>query len=384
MSDLFEKDTMTNVYCTAPWNGLTVKEDGIVRTCCSGRTALGDLNTTPINDILSNRNIIEIKQSLLSSKSHDNCADCEQSEVSGYSSLRQYYLKHYNNIEENNLGVLDIRWNNTCNLSCVYCGPNLSSKWAKKIGITNISSKREYSDELVNFIIDKADTVREIMLVGGEPLMMKYNHILFDKLPINTQISIITNLTVDLESAPFIGDLLKRPANKIIWNVSLENTHECFEYIRNGGTWKQIEKNLIFLNRHWPNSIAFSMVYHVFSALQIDKTVNVLLQHVNPKITLLNVMGVEHIDIFKMPSKIQELAKEKLLLAIRALGNHYGEDAHLYPITNSDHALSVLGDPKKQVTLESFERCLDYLDRHHTQKCRIIFEDEYKRIKSCL
>jgi MoaA/NifB/PqqE/SkfB family radical SAM enzyme len=40
-SEKFKKD---GVYCTAPFNGLTIREDGHVRTCCSGINSLGNLN----------------------------------------------------------------------------------------------------------------------------------------------------------------------------------------------------------------------------------------------------------------------------------------------------------------------------------------------------
>jgi len=373
-----------NVYCSAPWNGLTVREDGNVRTCCIGRTSLGNLNKQPLQDILANKKLEEIKQSLLDGHVHSNCAGCEHAEQQGFSSIRQYYLEYYPSIDVDNLSMLDIRWNNTCNLSCVYCDPRFSSKWAKVAGVDNASVKREYNDELLEFILDRADTVREILLVGGEPLLMKPNHVLFKQLPTNTRISMITNLTTDLESASFINDLLKRPAECILWNISLEHTHECFEYIRNGGKWSQIEKNLRFLNQHWPHSISFEMVYNVFSALQLEDTIKTLHSYVKPKITLQDINGYKSINLFNMPNEIQQLAKQKLLNSIEFHNSQHGIDAELYLINGSDQVLDKIGTVQNRITLEAFEKELDHLDRCHTHKCREVFVKEYNLIKGYL
>ena len=43
---------MSSVYCTAPFNGLTIREDGHVRTCCNGSISLGNLNYESIEDKL--------------------------------------------------------------------------------------------------------------------------------------------------------------------------------------------------------------------------------------------------------------------------------------------------------------------------------------------
>ena len=36
--------TQSNVYCTAPWKGVAVLENGDVTTCCLGSTKIGNLN----------------------------------------------------------------------------------------------------------------------------------------------------------------------------------------------------------------------------------------------------------------------------------------------------------------------------------------------------
>ena len=55
-----------SVYCVAPWNGVTVREDGHVRTCCIGTTSLGNLNHTPIDQIINSDALLKIRQDMLS------------------------------------------------------------------------------------------------------------------------------------------------------------------------------------------------------------------------------------------------------------------------------------------------------------------------------
>ena len=127
-----------------------------------------------------------------------NCQSCvSQEKLTGLASLRQHYLKHYPNIYPKlKLNNLDIRWNNSCNLSCQYCGPTFSSTWQKKLNIPVSSPTKPYQDDLEKFILDNIDQVQEITLVGGEPMLMKQNANLLQKLPQQTKISVITNIAL--------------------------------------------------------------------------------------------------------------------------------------------------------------------------------------------
>ena len=50
---------MNKVYCTAPWNGLTIREIGDVRTCCVGAKALGNINNTDIKEIQNSQQLLD-------------------------------------------------------------------------------------------------------------------------------------------------------------------------------------------------------------------------------------------------------------------------------------------------------------------------------------
>ena len=86
--------------------------------------------------------------------------------------------------------ILEIYFNNTCNLSCVYCGPDISSKWNDemekfgKIEIQDFSKDKYKSDNthykkmvqsLWDYMIkdDRYKTIQHYQLLGGESLLQK-------------------------------------------------------------------------------------------------------------------------------------------------------------------------------------------------------------------
>ena len=363
-----------SVYCTAPWNGLTIRENGEVKTCCVGRTTLGNLNTDSIQAIESGNILSSLRESMLQTKPDlDNCRDCiEHESRSGLSSLRQHYLTHYPNIDNLQLQFLDIRWNNTCNLGCMYCSPLFSSTWVDRLSIDKkITPVRPYQDQLLEWILERSDHVKEIMLVGGEPMLMKQNYALLKRLPQDCRISIITNLSYDLEHLPCIDSLLSRPADCVVWNVSLENTGQQFEYVRNGANWLQVENNLKYIANRWPVSI--NIVYSIFSAFGLVDTIKTLHQLGIKKFMFMPVGGVPEIDIFRMPEAIKLAASKELESAVRwHTESLHPEDRDLYPMVGVEPLLASLQLPTlNPITREEVKNKIKWFDSWNTGR----FED---------
>jgi MoaA/NifB/PqqE/SkfB family radical SAM enzyme len=363
-----------NVYCTAPWNGLTIREDGQVRTCCSGNKSLGNLNTQSIQEIENSDILLQIQQDMQSGQPNlENCKSCvEQQKQSGFASLRDHYNKFYPTISNQlELKFLDIRWNNVCNLSCLYCTPMFSSTWADRLNTnsTNLPVKN-YQDDLLEWILERAEHVNEIMLVGGEPLLMKQNYKLLARLPEQCQISIITNVSYDLEKNPALPALLSRPAEKIIWNVSLENIGRKFEYVRSGANWEQTKKNLKLLVQHWPETISVNMVYNLFSAFDLCETVQELHAIGIKKITLFNILENNTVDLFNMPTELKQLALQELNLAKDWHTNAlHPEDRDLYHWTGVNELIKQLNTPTPEpITLSEFESKMQWYDSWSVEK----------------
>jgi radical SAM protein with 4Fe4S-binding SPASM domain len=329
---------MSSVYCTAPFNGLTIREDGHVRTCCSGITSLGNLNQESIKNIQHSPILNQIRESMLKNDFHKNCKTCVSLEhSSGLSSLREHYLKFYPEHNKFQLKNIDVRWNNSCNLGCLYCGPRFSSTWADRLNTHSSSPVKSYQGELLDFILQRIDEIDEISLVGGEPMLMKQNYELIAKLPGTARISILTNLSYDLERLPCMPKLLSRPRKNTIWNISCENINEQFEYVRNGAKWDQLETNLKFLVQHWPDDVTINMVYSVFGAFDLIETVQRFHQLGIKKFNFQPYYGPSAIDVFSMPPAVQLLAGQILDDVIKLhYENIHPEDRDFYPLANLD------------------------------------------------
>lgn len=84
--------------------------------------------------------------------------------------------------------ILEIWFNNTCNMTCLYCSPNYSSKWTNEIknfGPINLGSsivrnnviKNPHYDRMVNdlwtYLETAGSAIRHFHILGGEPLLQK-------------------------------------------------------------------------------------------------------------------------------------------------------------------------------------------------------------------
>jgi len=360
------------VYCTAPWVGLTVREDGHVRTCCDGTTSLGNLNQTTIDKIIDSELLNEIRHDMLSNSPNlKNCANCVKSESqSGLASLRQHYNKFYsvNDYSTFKLKNLDIRWNNICNLGCMYCSTSFSSTWQDRLSVSRSPVVKNYQDELLNWILEQSDQLQEIMLVGGEPMLMKQNYALLNQVPDQCKVSIITNLSYDLPNLPCITQLLSRPKENTVWNVSLENINGQFEYARSGGKWEQVRKNLEYLTIHWPETISINFVYSMFSAFGMLETIQTLHNIGIKKINMIPISHQPTMDVFNMPHPVRLAAAKELEAVIHwHFENLHPNDKDLYPLQGADAILNQLlqSAPSSVVSSEDFLNKIAWYDQYH-------------------
>lgn len=268
---------MSNFYCAAPWRGLHINPRGDIKTCCAGDpNMLGNLNEQSIENVLFGPKMIEIRQSIRRGEPHAYCYNCVQAERYGRSE-RDWH----NNVSpefdsktatdlEHVPTLIDVRWNTTCNLSCNYCAPACSSKWANLQGIPVKSGTRPYYEQVCDYLEHHREHVREVALVGGEPLLLPENERLLDVIPDNCTVTLITNANVDLDNNKIFKKLSQR--QRVGWSLSFDNIGERFEYVRHGASWDTLIKNLdriqkLMINsQHWGGIHA---VYNIYNATRL-------------------------------------------------------------------------------------------------------------------
>lgn len=273
---------MSNFFCAAPWRGLHINPRGDVKTCCAGDpNMLGNLNDKNIEEVLRGPVMQEIRQSIRSGKPHEYCYNCVQAERYGRSE-RDWH----NNVSpefdctaaddlEHKPTLIDVRWNITCNLSCNYCAPACSSKWAALKQVPFKSGARPYYDQVCDYLEQHTDNIREVALVGGEPLLLPENERLLDVIPQDAVVTLITNAAVNLDNNKIFQKLATR--NRVGWSLSFDNIGQQFEYVRYGSAWQQLLdnldriQNLMRTQGHWGGIHAVYNVYNITKIVEFTQ-----------------------------------------------------------------------------------------------------------------
>lgn len=269
---------MRKNFCAAPWSGLSLDPNGKGAVCCI------NLDRSPIKNFIEVKNnsvFKNIRTAVINDERHPSCQQCWQREDNGDINSRRstyQYNDFFHDLNSNNsfqLEHLDLRWSNTCNLNCVYCGPDLSSKWADLKGI---NKKFRIFPTITNTDLIN---LKFLQLAGGEPFLIKENYELLDRLlKINPSIKIelTTNLTSIRNNK--IYQLLKNFDN-VTFVISFESTGRQFEYIRNGANWAEFRSNLDQLCLDF-SDIQTNMIYFPLSAVGISDAIDIALDYTLP------------------------------------------------------------------------------------------------------
>ena len=241
---------MKKKYCAAPWRGLHINFRGDVKTCCAGDpNMLGNLTEHFLDDIIHSDRMQEIRNSISQGVLHpEYCYNCIQAERNG-SSERDWHNNVNPEFHAGRAGpkdhiptLIDVRWNTTCNLSCNYCGPYCSSRWASMKKEFTDNGVKPYHYHVVEYIKQYSHKVREVALVGGEPLLLEENVALLEALEFDTLVTVITNASVNLDKSSVFTYLTCR--TNVGWSLSFDNVGERFEYVRHGASWDQLNRNI--------------------------------------------------------------------------------------------------------------------------------------------
>lgn len=269
---------MRENFCAAPWAGLSIDPDGQAKICCISKDKQP---LTEFDQVINNSKFIEIRQSFIDDQQHTNCVDCwkrEKSESEWESRRSIYQYDYFHNLEDPNqfqLEHLDLRWSNTCNLNCVYCGPTYSSRWAE---LTDQKQKFRVFPTVTD---DHLSRLKILQMAGGEPMLIKENfEILSRLLKVNPTVGIevTTNLT-QIEN-PIYNQL--KHFQHVTFVVSFESINQRFEYIRNGAVWSKFLQNLETLSQDFLH-IQFNMVYFPLSGLDIVSAAKIALDYTMPE-----------------------------------------------------------------------------------------------------
>jgi hypothetical protein len=159
--------------------------------------------------------------------------------------------------------LIEVVFDNYCNLSCSYCDSGQSSSWAakihaqplelesdhrqlySKIHITPGTTKQEYLDAWLKWWPQIRDQVQVLKVSGGEPLMSKNFWKFVESLGVAPNLSIAINSNFSVNS-----ELVKRFASyapnfrKVTISASIDATGDIAEYARQGLDYEQFIANV--------------------------------------------------------------------------------------------------------------------------------------------
>lgn len=227
---------MSKTYCPLPWVGLNILP-GEVRPCC-----IWDGAPVPLD---------QIRKDMLDGKEISGCQQCYFAEKVGSPSKRLESIEKYGNVTTISTQLLEINFDNVCNLKCRGCCSFSSHMWhsdEKEIyGKSFIDKKYIESD------IDDIDisNLKRIDISGGEPLLSKKAELFLGKLVKdrvidNIELGINTNGTTI--PSPIVFEAFKR-ARGLYINFSIDGIGKLNDYFRSGSNFDDIMKTIEYVNQ---------------------------------------------------------------------------------------------------------------------------------------
>ena len=341
------KDMLTNKsFCPILWTGFYIGPDGEVKNCICSKDTIGNTKENQINNILTGEVNTQAKKEILADKKPSTCSYCYGLETNKTSrnivSSRIYYLKELKTVpldtyltpDNFNLHQIDIRWRNTCNFACAYCGPTLSSKWADELKVKVDFPSQNQFNELKSYVFSHAAQLKNVYMAGGEPLLIKENEelleLLLEKNP-DVVIRVNTNLS---KTNTRVLDLLCKFKN-VHWTLSAENINDEYEYLRYGGKWEEFLSNLTLI-RSLPHKITFNMVWCILNYSGIFDCIDYLRSigfHQNAFI-LTAALGPDWLDTRHLPDTVLQSIEHQLLYRINERPGFLLEDGYQNLLTH--------------------------------------------------
>jgi len=336
---------MTRKFCPLVTNNIELTTQGEMTPCCisSKRFSIdGKKANAYTNTITEVINSSDRKEWIDNFDSHfeKDCTQCYDVEKSGGESKRTREIKLWKDnlgFEQDMLQSIDLKMGNTCNLACAICGSHSSSKWGsidKQFGIKYTPApKWQDTDEFWEELNLHANNLKRVELAGGEPFMIKKQKILIEflvkrDLAKNIEITWFTNCTIWPE------ELVKyfKEFKLVRIMLSLDNTHEKFEFQRYPGKWEEtyeVFKKFISIRDEGLCQVEIS---HSVSALNIFDLPDFHVWCSEHNVKVFNNIVTHPFNSIDLPEEFKQRIRLKF-------ENHKLDDCQINPIIGNDNWL---------------------------------------------
>lgn len=279
MDDAYMKDN-SNTLCSAAWSDINVNfASRTISHCCMMRPE--NFPTIPHNGMWNNSLEIQTtRQDLLNGIQATACSKCWGTNITKGDSYRD--VRNIWKTQEdfnNKIKTIEIMLDNICDMSCVYCFEESSSRIAKEKNIPaaiKLNPNIEFIDSFINFIVNSTE-IQDISLnfSGGEITYSKNFFSFIEKiLSINeltnkrVHIGVITNCNSLIKSQDRMLNLLTLFPNSWTFGIAISNesSGEVSELVRYGLSWDRFKINYErYLSHSKITSIVLSPAFSIFT-----------------------------------------------------------------------------------------------------------------------
>lgn len=288
-------------FCVLPWVHLATHTDGSGLLCCIAQAGNDNLNDKTVNEVRNGDYFKEARLAMLEGREYSACSACYKEEKAGLKSHRHhentFWEKtlgeekineiventHKDGTIENDVYTVDFRLGNTCNLQCVMCRPQDSSKWYKEATILSKTLKtgakyewqhKESVDrdkfewyknpEFLESFYEASGELRQLIFAGGEPLLIKEHKEIIKELvkrgtAKNIKINYHTNGTI--YDSEFIE--LWKHFKRVDLFLSFDGIDRINKYVRYPSLHDTVVTNLKKWNEKAPENVHFKILYTV-------------------------------------------------------------------------------------------------------------------------
>lgn len=313
-------DSVSCTFCAAKWTQVTLHlQNGFTHSChhpAPHKIPLDELNENPYA-LFNTKHKIEQRRLMIDGKRPKECNYCWNIEDLGKNHLSDRHFKSAEYWSSEYIGqilksplnerflptYLEVSFSNVCNLNCMYCSPQISSKWIddiKRNGPYDLGdfkhadlgylksqemlpiAEREhnpYVDAFWKLWPELYQKLRVFRITGGEPLLSKHTWKILDYIQNNPnpniEIIINTNLSVDdvfIDRLVRIGKdlLVNNKVKRFELYTSVESFGKQAEYIRPGLDFEKFLNNLIRVTTEipmikWKSKVVIMATYNLLS-----------------------------------------------------------------------------------------------------------------------
>jgi len=242
--------------CSKSWTDVNVDfKRGTVGHCC--KSVYYDLPAEYTSEFFTNsEHIQKRRQDTLNGIQHSDCQSCWNDINNGVTPFKDWMndWDDFSDVkkDEPQINYIEVDLDNTCDLSCLYCSADASSKIAQEEGIKGIDKTRQ--QDIENFKLWLKDTINnsttpiQIHFLGGEPTASKLFYELVDYVITLDASNVLLNITTNCNSKDHLFkkllNVMDRSQCKWQINISNESFKEDSALIRYGLDWDRFEQNL--------------------------------------------------------------------------------------------------------------------------------------------